>query len=191
MGMKKRLFPNRTAWRAWLAENHDREDELWLIYYKKHTGKPSVGQPEAVEEALCFGWIDSIVKTIDEQRYMQKYTPRKPKSIWSALNKRRVAELIRRGKMAAPGQAKIDAARKDGSWNRLDAIDGVAEPVMPPELVAALERNPKARANFEALAPSHKKQYLWWITTAKRDETRANRIRETVKRVAAGRKPGY
>jgi uncharacterized protein YdeI (YjbR/CyaY-like superfamily) len=186
--IKKRLFKNREAWRAWLAENHARETELWLVYYKKHTGKPSVAQPDAVEEALCYGWIDSIVRTIDDERYMQKYTPRKDKSNWSALNKKRVAKLIRQGKMTPAGQAKIDAAKKNGSWSRLDAVEQRAE--MPPELEKALGRNKKARAFFEELAPSHKKQYIWWIASAKRDETRKKRVRETVKRLAAGRKPG-
>jgi len=186
--VKKRLFKDRAAWRAWLAEHHAGETELWLVYYKKHTGKQSVGQAEAVEEALCYGWIDSIVKTIDDQRYMQKYTPRKEKSNWSALNKKRVAKLVRRGKMTAAGRAKIDAAKQNGSWSRLDPIEQDLE--MPPGLETALRRNKKARAFFDALAPSHKKQYLYWVATAKRDETKKKRIRETVKRLAAGRKPG-
>ena len=185
--MKKRLFKEREAWRAWLAKNHATETELWLVYYKQKSKKSSVGQAEAVEEALCYGWIDSIVKRIDDERYMQKFTPRKEKSNWSPTNKKRVARLKRQGEMTAAGLAKIDAAKKNGSWTRLDKIEAVE---MPPELDKALGRNKRARAKFDQLPPSHKKQYLWWILSAKREETKKRRIREAVKRLVAGRKPG-
>ena len=187
--MRKRLFKNRDAWRAWLEGNHASAEELWLVYYKKATGKASVAQPEAVEEALCFGWIDSIVKTIDDQRYMQRFTPRRDKSNWSRLNKERVTRLERDGKMTAAGRKKIDAAKKDGSWTRLDVVERDVE--VPAELKAALASNRRAQRAFAALAPSVRKQWSYWVVSGKRDETRRRRARETVKRVLEGRKPGY
>ena len=187
--MKKRLFKDRDAWRAWLKEHHASATELWLIYYKKKAKKSSVAQPDAVEEALCFGWIDSIVKTIDDDRYMQKFTPRKDKSNWSKLNKQRVARLLRQGKMTAAGKAKVKAAKANGSWSRLDKIELDLE--LPVELAAALAKNRRAGKAYDDLAPSRKKQYLYWIHSAKRDETRARRVAETVKRLLEGRKPGY
>ncbi len=186
--MKKKLFRNRAAWRTWLQENHDTASELWLVYYKKNASKTSVLQPEAVEEALCFGWIDSKVKRIDEERYMQRYTPRKPKSIWSAVNKKRVAKLIEQGLMTDIGMAVIEAAKQDGSWNRLDSIE--ENPEIPDGLAEALANNTEASIFFDALAPSHKKQYLWWILSAKREATREKRIQETVRRLAQHIKPG-
>ncbi len=187
--MRKRLFKDRETWRAWLTEHHASATELWLIYYKKKATKTSVAQPDAVEEALCFGWIDSIVKTIDDDRYMQKFTPRRDKSNWSQLNKQRVARLSRQGKMTAAGKAKVKAAKANGSWSRLDKIEVDLE--VPAELSAALRRNQRARRAYDDLAPSYQKQYLYWIDSAKRDDTRKRRVSETIKRLLAGRKPGY
>ena len=185
--MKQRLFRDRAAWRGWLEKNHDKASELWLVYYKKHTGKRSVTYQEALDEALCYGWIDSTVNTIDDERYRQRWTPRKPRSGWSARNKQRIAELIDAGKMAAPGLARIEAAKENGSWSQLDKVDAGETPEV---LARALTRNKKARLFYEQLAPSARKQYIWWIASAKRDETREQRLKETVRRLAAGIKPG-
>lgn len=186
--MKKKLFNNRAAWRAWLEKNHATESELWLIYYKKHCGKKSIRYEEAVEEALCYGWIDSIVKRLDDERYMQKYTPRKRKSIWSKLNKSRVERLVKNGRMTAVGLAVIEAAKKDGSWDRLSAVE--EEPVMPDDLADVLSQNASAGRFFHSLAPSYQKQYLWWLLSAKRPETRKKRLIAIVERCEQGVKPG-
>jgi uncharacterized protein YdeI (YjbR/CyaY-like superfamily) len=114
---------DRTAWRNWLVENHQTSAGIWLIYYKVKSGKPSVRYSEVVKEALCFGWIDSKVKSLDTDRYMQSITPRKPKSVWSKLNKQYIEELIQQGLMTEAGLEKINAAKQDGSWTILDAIE--------------------------------------------------------------------
>ena len=186
--MKKHLFKNRDEWRAWLEEQHQTESEVWLIYYKKHTGKQSIRYEDAVEEAVCFGWIDSKVKRIDEEKYMQRYTPRKELSNWSESNKKRVRKLIANGLMTQAGLEVVEIAKRNGSWNRLDDID--KELVVPGDLEAALAQNPKAEENFTGFAISHKKQYLWWLKSAKRAETRERRIREIVKRAEENIKPG-
>lgn len=131
--MTKRLFKTAAAWRAWLKRNHAREKEIWLVYYKKGSGKTSVTYEEALQEALCYGWIDSIVSRLDDERYMQKYTPRNVDSIWSAGNKERVRKLIAQGRMAAPGMAKIDAAKRNGSWDKLSDIDRIGRTNEIPE----------------------------------------------------------
>jgi uncharacterized protein YdeI (YjbR/CyaY-like superfamily) len=186
--MTPKLFRTRAEWRTWLERNHDTAKEIWLAYYKKSSGKKSVTYEEALEEALCFGWIDSIVKKLDAERYIQKYTPRKNDSIWSASNKARVKKLIAEGRMAGPGLAKITIAKKNGSWMKIDRIDRRLE--MPPDLSAALEKNPAAKNMFETLAPSYKKMWGAWVDDAKRPETRARRIAAALEWIEAGRKPG-
>ena len=185
---KWRLFKDRSAWRCWLESNHDRAKEIRLVYYKKNSGKKSVRYEDALEEALCFGWIDSVVNRVDDERYMQKYTPRKDASIWSAANKARVRKLIAEGQMTEAGLAKIRAAKRLGTWTKLDRIEIKAE--VPRELLQALEARPSVKALFDGLPPSQKKLWSWWIESAKRPETRARRIAETVRRVEAGRKAG-
>jgi uncharacterized protein YdeI (YjbR/CyaY-like superfamily) len=184
----RRLFKDREGWRAWLGKHHDIEKGLWLLYYKKGSGKRSIIYPEALDEALCYGWIDSVVKRFDEEKYMQRYTPRNERSAWSAVNKERAARLIREGRMTEHGLAKIEAAKRNGSWTRLDAIDRNRE--TPGDLIAALARDPEAGACFEKMPPSSKKLYGFWVDSAKRPETRARRIAETLARVKAGRRPG-
>ena len=186
--MEKRSFKDRDEWRAWLAENHQSADEIWLVYYKVHTKTPSVRYAEAVEEALCFGWIDSLVRRIDDETYMQRYTPRKKGSTWSAVNKRRVDRLIEAGKMTPAGLEKIKRAQHDGSWEILDDID--LEIVIPDDLKDALLTNLKAKKNFDNLAPSNKKRYLYWLKSAKRQTTREKRLREIVRRAEENVKPG-
>jgi uncharacterized protein YdeI (YjbR/CyaY-like superfamily) len=168
-------------WRAWLEANYTRKEGVWLISYKKATGKPSITYDESVEEALCFGWIDSKGNKLDEERTMLWFAPRKPRTGWSAPNKRRVEELIASGRMAAPGLVKIEAAKQDGSWSALDGVEALE---IPPDLGAALAANPTAQQFFEAFPRSVKRSILEWILNAKRAETRASRIAETVRLAA-------
>ena len=177
---------SRDEWRAWLERNHERPDGIWLVSFKKASGKPGVSYPEAVEEALCFGWIDSRPNALDDERYMQYFSPRKPKSPWSAVNKRRIEDLITRGLMTPAGVTKIEAAKRDGSWGAYDAIERLE---IPDDLAAALHASPDADANFRAFGDSTKKQILWWIASAKRPETRATRIARAVEAAAEKRNP--
>ena len=186
--MLKKLFKNRDEWRAWLEKNHDRESEIWLVFYKVKVNKESIKYQEAVEEALCFGWIDSKVNRIDDERHMQKYTPRKVNSIWSPTNKKRVAKLKKAGLMTEFGLRAVDIAKKNGSWNKLDSVNIRLE--IPRALKEALEKNQRAKKNYENLPPSRKKQFLWWIKSAKRDETIKKRIRETIKLLVENKRPG-
>jgi uncharacterized protein YdeI (YjbR/CyaY-like superfamily) len=177
-------FEDRAAFREWLGANHESSPGIWLVYHKSASPTASITYDEAVEEALCFGWIDSRVKAIDEERFRQRFTPRRPGSTWSKLNKDRVARLVESGAMAPPGWAKIEAARRDGSWSMLDAVEALLE---PEDLADALDSVPEARRFFDELAPSLKKPTLWWVVSAKRPETRARRIAIIVERAAEGR----
>jgi uncharacterized protein YdeI (YjbR/CyaY-like superfamily) len=182
---------DRAAWRAWLAEHHDRPEYrggskgqaagVWLVFDKKASGQRRLTYAEAVEEALCFGWIDSRPNAIDEERYKQLYSPRKPGSAWSKINKQRVDKLIAAGLMTAAGLAKVEAARRDGSWSALDEVEDLE---VPADLAAALAQSPRARRYFEAFPPSSKKIILWWIRSAKREATRAERVATTVSMAA-------
>jgi len=191
MDTEPRLFKTRAAWRSWLASHHSSETGIWLAYYKKGSGKRSVTYEEALQEALCYGWVDSTVGRLDEERYKQRYTPRNVKSVWSASNKARVDRLIAESRMAPPGLAKVEAARRNGSWEILNDVERIGRGgEIPPDLLEALESDRRARQIFEKCPPSEKKLWGYWILSAKRPETRARRISETVKRLLAGRRPG-
>src|SRR5579883_642961 len=179
---------DRKEWRAWLEKNHQTSPGVWLIYYKKNSGKSRVPYDEAVEEALCFGRIDSRPNALDDERYMQLFSPRKPKSVWSKLNKQRVEALIQQGLMTEAGLQKIELAKQDGSWNKLDAIE---ELEIPEDLKNALEANEPANTYFNAFSNSSKKNILWWIESAKRPETRLKRIEETVTLAAQNKKANH
>ncbi|MBD2232016.1 YdeI/OmpD-associated family protein [Phormidium tenue] len=168
---------SRAEWREWLAANHTRPAGIWLITYKKRSGRPYVSYDEVVEEALCFGWIDSKGNKLDDDRTMLWMAPRQPGTGWSALNKRRIAALTEAGVMMPLGLAKIEAAKLDGSWELLDAIERLE---VPADLAAAFRENDLAKANFEAFPRSAKRGILEWIASAKRAETRHRRIAETV-----------
>jgi uncharacterized protein YdeI (YjbR/CyaY-like superfamily) len=187
--MKQLFFETRDEWRQWLAENHDRETEVWLVYFKKETGKPSIPYGASVEEALCYGWVDSLIKKLDDERFLRKFTPRKEESSWSKSNIKRVEKMIAVGKMTEHGLHLVEAAKKRGSW-----VNPVQPPKMdfemPPELSAALDVNPKAKQGFENLAPSHRKRYITWIAIAKRPETRQKRTAEAVKMLERGEQLG-
>ena len=179
------LVTTRAGWRAWLAQHHARAAGIWLVTYKKASGKPHVTYDEIVEEALCFGWIDSRSGRVDEERSKLWLAPRKRGSGWSRLNKERVARLLAAGRIEERGLAVIAAAKRDGSWNALDEIE---DGIVPADLQAALTGKPSARAAWESFSPSARKGILQWVAGAKRPETRAARIAETVDLAARGLK---
>jgi uncharacterized protein YdeI (YjbR/CyaY-like superfamily) len=177
---------DRQAWRNWLTEYHLTTRGVWLIYYKVKSSKPSIQYDEAVKEALCFGWIDSKVKSLDDERYQQIFTPRKPKSVWSKLNKTYIEELTENGLMTEAGLTKIKLAKQDGSWYSLDNIEAL---IVPDDLRQALELNAVAEQNFKAFSNSLKKNILFWLDSAKRIETRLNRIEKIVASAAQNKSP--
>lgn len=180
--------PDRAAWRNWLLENHGKKDGVWLIYFKKESGRPRVSYEEAVEEALCFGWIDSKPNKIDDISYMQLFSPRKASSNWSKLNKDRVERLGAQGLMMPAGQKMVDLAKANGKWNILDGVEALE---IPGDLQAALDANPGAKQYFEGFSRSSKRGILEWILNAKRPETREKRITETVERAAIGKRANF
>ncbi len=205
---------DREQWRGWLAAHHDSASEVWLVFFKRHVKLPSVDYEQAVQEALCFGWIDSMVRRIDEDRYEQKFTPRKPRSVWSASNLKRFAQLVRDGRMTPAGLAKgppaaatmpdkgaVEAAGAD-SMQEAGAVDAMhapaaaralsggapgparrhdaAEVPLPPYLEAGLRAHPAAWDYFSRLAPSHRRNYVRWVDSAKKQETRDRRLAEAI-----------
>jgi uncharacterized protein YdeI (YjbR/CyaY-like superfamily) len=175
----------RAQWRAWLAKHHTRTEGVWLISYKKATGKPRVEYDDIVEEALCWGWVDSKVNALDEERSMLWITPRKPKTGWSKPNKERVAKMISARLMQPAGLAKIEAAKQDGTWSKLD---GVEELEIPPDLQRAFKQYKGSAANWEAFPRSVKRGILEWILQAKRAETREKRVEETARLAAENKR---
>jgi uncharacterized protein YdeI (YjbR/CyaY-like superfamily) len=187
---KRASFKNRDDWRAWLAQNHARATELWLVFYKKNSGKRGVSYDEAVEEALCFGWIDGVVKGIDDEKYATRFSPRRCGSIWSESNKRRVAKMIAQGRMTEIGLAKIHEAKRNGRsvWDKATRRANVTD--IPRELKQALAANKQAQRNFDALAPSQKRMYIYMITDAKKEETRQRRIQTAIRMLKENKKLG-
>lgn len=171
----------REAWRDWLAEHHATAAGVWLVSWKKATGRPAVGYDAAVEEALCVGWVDSTGRRLDDERAMLYFAPRTPRSGWSRPNKERVARLGAAGLMRPAGHAAVDAAKANGSWTLLDAVEDL---VVPDDLRAALDAHPGARGHWEAFPRSAKRALLEWIVQAKRPETRARRVGETARLAA-------
>ena len=176
--MEEVYISDRDGWREWLTCNHGRSAGVWLVFYRSSTGKPALAYEDAVEEALCFGWIDSIIRRLDAERYVRKFTPRRQGSSWSESNRMRVSRLLERDLMAEQGMAAVRDAKKSGAWFR-DARPVIPDEV-PGELTAALEETPAAKAFFESLAPSHRRRFSAWVAMAKRDETRAARVRESI-----------
>ncbi len=176
---KRQSFKGREDWRAWLAENHATAQEVWLVFYKKHVGKPGLTYIEALEEALCFGWIDGILKRIDGEKHTIRFSPRRKNSIWSEQNKKRIGRLTQEGRMAETGLAKVWEAKANGQWEKAAARGDVT--VVPPELTAALAEHAQARENFEKLAPSYRRQFIYWVSVAKRDQTRRKRVAEVLR----------
>ena len=171
----------REKWRGWLKSNHQSEKSIWLIMYKKDSGRESVTYDEAVEEALCFGWIDSKPNKRDEQSYYQFFSKRNPKSNWSRKNKQTIQKLTKSGKMSEAGLEMIHLAKKTGTWTALDDVENL---IIPPDLKTEFEENPVAFEHYEAFPRSVKRSILEWILNAKRPETRAKRIQETVEKAS-------
>jgi uncharacterized protein YdeI (YjbR/CyaY-like superfamily) len=174
---------SRKEWRRWLKENHDSKSEIWLIFHKAHTGVVSLTYIDAVEEALCFGWIDSLVKRLDDARYARKCTPRKAESKWSTINRRRYADLKSHGLLAAPGLSRPPTSLSGDAPRR-------ETQALPAYIKKALKTDACAWQYFGQLAPSYRQAYIGWIDSAKRDETKARRLREALNLLAAGKKLG-
>ena len=186
--MRKFTPKSRKQWRDWLAKNHAVAIEVWLVFYKKHTGKPTLSYNDSVEEALCYGWIDGIRKRIDDERYMHRFTPRKPNSNWSETNKKRVARLQKAGLIEPAGTEVIRAAKRTGKWDASARPD--IDLSLSAELESALVNDKRAGEFFSSLAPSYQREYIAWIATAKRPETKAKRLSETIRLLKAGKKLG-
>ena len=181
-------FRNRDEWRDWLEKNHNKLNEVWLIHHKKSSSKKSISHIDAVEEALCFGWIDSKLKKIDDERFILKYSPRKSKSVWSKINKEKAETLIALGKMTKAGIEKIEEAKRQGLWDT--AYTNKLKERIPSDLKQALMKDNKAWYNFQHFANSYRNMYIGWIKGAKTKETRKRRIYEVVKRSLKNKKPG-
>ncbi|MCT9810860.1 YdeI/OmpD-associated family protein [Acidovorax sp. Be4] len=178
------LFQSAKAFEAWLKKNHAASDGLWLQIAKRGAKEPSVTYPEAVEIALCWGWIDGQKKSLDEQHFLQRFTPRRARSIWSKVNVDKAEARVAAGRMQAPGLAQMAAAKADGRWAR--AYDGARTSTVPEDLLAALEAETRAKAFFATLNASNRYAVLWRIQTAVKAETRARRIAQLVEMLARG-----
>jgi uncharacterized protein YdeI (YjbR/CyaY-like superfamily) len=179
---------SRADWRSWLERHHTNYERIWLVFYKKATGKKTLSYAEAVEEALCFGWVDSLPRTLDDERHMLLFTVRKPKSPWSRPNKIRVEALIAAGLMTPAGLEKIQIAKQNGAWESFDAAEDLLE---PQDLTLLLNKNPAARSNWDTFAPSARKGILFWLSTAKRQETRQKRLLEIVQKAEINKKANF
>jgi len=179
---------SRSEWRAWLENNHSGQDEVWLVYYKKHSSKPSVTYIESVKEALCFGWIDGIKKSIDDETYMHRFTPRRPGSKWSPTNIKLAKELIENGEMTEAGLTVFNQ-RKEYNTELMKALTA-KDILLAPEIEKSLKANQQAWDNFNQLARGYRKQYVGWLQSAKRPETREKRLKEAIDLLARNKKLG-
>ncbi len=179
---------SREEWRAWLQQNHAGASEIWLVYFKKHTGKPTVGYAESVEEALCFGWVDGLKKRIDEDRYAHRFSPRKAKSKWTPLNIQRARKMIEAGKMTEAGlvsfRQRLEYDEKFLQARTQKKLE------LPAEMEAAIKLNKAAWNNFKQLAPGYRKQYVGWLVSAKKPATRTRRLEEAIRLLARNKKLG-
>lgn len=178
-------FATRELWRSWLLENHAAHTGVYLVLYRVSSEVPCLRWEEAVQEAICFGWIDSTVKRLDEQRRRQWFTPRRPKSPWSQVNKTYVEQLVREGLMHPSGWSKIEQAQQDGSWNLLDDVENLR---VPEDLERAFAENPVAFTNYQNFSKTYRKGYLYWLNHAKREQTRQQRIQEIIRLCEANQK---
>ena len=175
-------------WRAWLSENHATQGEVWVVYFKQDSGQTGIDYESSVQEALCFGWVDSIIQKIDEQRYARKFNPRRAGSFWSASNKQRMDKLIREGRMTPAGLEKYDPGAP-GSSSEFGQQVKRAELPTPEWFSQALAANPRAQAYFQSLAPGQQRQYAAWVVSAKKVETQQKRLAEVLARLEQGLKP--
>ena len=170
-------------WRKWLSEHHDSESEVWLVFHKCHTGRACVDYDDALDEALCFGWIDSLIKRLDDDRYARKFTPRKLESKWSPSNRERYARLKASGRVMPPG---LERPPTDNSYGPRRSLPSKA----PRYIKEALRKNPAALRHFESLPPSHQRRYIGWIDFAKQEETKKRRLEQAIQMLAAGKALG-
>lgn len=184
--MRTLLARTLGQWRDWLTEHHASESEVWLIFHKQHTGAKSIGYKDALDEALCFGWVDSLVKRLDDRRYARKFTPRRADSRWSTVNRKRYAELKARGRLKPAGIARPPTNR--GSAPRPARLSLPSK--LPEYIQVALRKNPTALRHFESLPPSHRREYFAWIESAKREETKLRRLKEAIRLLASGKALG-
>lgn len=178
MAIPELYFESQQQWREWLLQNHQSFTRVHLIFYKVTSQQPSMRWEEAVKEALCFGWIDSTVKRLDDERRRQLFTPRKESSTWSKVNKEYVHQLIQDGLMHASGLAVVNRAKENGSWTSLDNVENL---VIPPDLQRAFDESPTAWRNYQGFSRGYRKSYLYWLNQAKRDATRESRIAEIIR----------
>lgn len=183
IAMNALLVKTADEWRQWLMEHHESATDVWLVFHKRHTGKTSITYDDALDEALCFGWVDSLIKRLDEDKYARKFTPRSPNSKWSDINRKRYAQLKASSRMMPSGLKRPPTERRY-------APRPVLSRRMPAYIRAALAKNPAARTHFEKLAPSHRRRYIGWIDLAKQQGTKLRRLREALQLLAAGRKLG-
>jgi uncharacterized protein YdeI (YjbR/CyaY-like superfamily) len=184
---RERIEPeDRAAWRRWLTEHGEASPGVWVVIPRTTSTRRRFTLDDATEEALCAGWVDSTLRRLDEQRSILLFTPCRPGSTWARSNKERVVRLTDQGLMTPAGRHVIEASHADGSWSLLDDVEAL---VVPPDLDAALAAEPPAPAGFDAWTPSRRKQYLWWVVSARRPTTRASRIAETVRLAAGGTGP--
>ena len=181
--MKTLVAGNPAQWRQWLDEHHDVESAVWLVFNKRHTGLASIAYQEAVDEALCYGWVDSLIKRLDASRYARKFTPRKANSRWSATNRKRYAELKAGGRLTPAGIGRPPTDRGYGPRPQVQAT-------VPEYIQTALRKHPAAWRHFEELAPSGRRRYVLWIDSAKREETKVRRLAEAFRLLAAGKELG-
>jgi uncharacterized protein YdeI (YjbR/CyaY-like superfamily) len=188
MKITKTFTPNNQEdWRNWLEKNHSHEQEVWLVYYKPSSGKSNIGYEISVEEALCFGWIDSIIQKIDEEKYARKFNPRRMDSQWSETNKRRVIKVLREGRMKEAGMAKVTFDVTKVDVNRPEAKRPKALVEMPERIEKALKSQPKLWDAFQKISPSHKRNYILWLSDAKKPETFERRLKLLIEEVAVGK----
>lgn len=183
--METHYFPSAGQWRDWLAANSESSPGIHLVFYTVSHEKESMRWEEAVREALCFGWIDSTVRSLGNGKRRQYFCPRRPGSAWSKLNKQHISELTREGKMHERGLQVISAAQKDGSWS---ALDDVEAGVVPEDLREAFRKHPEARRFYDAIAWTHQKSFLYWLFQARREVTRTKRIQTIIRLLKAGKK---
>lgn len=178
-------FKSRDEWRSWLELNHEKRKEAWLLFHKKHVKARALEYGEALEEGIRFGWIDGKLRRIDDMTHMIRFTPRKPDSLWSEYNRERAERLIREGRMTEHGLATVAVAKSNGRWAEAYSM---RKPLrLPPDLRAALQKNKRAWRNFDVLSKSNKYTYIFWVQSAKKEETRKKRIREVVLKTSKGK----
>ena len=181
--MKTLLVQTIAQWRDWLDQHHASEAEIWLIFHKQHTGVASLDRKDALDEALCFGWVDSLVKRLDDRRYAIKFTPRREDSRWSAVNRQRYAELKASGRLKPAGIERSPTEHGYGPRPPRRALPST----LPKYIHTALKKHPRALRNFEALTPSQRRRYFAWIDSAKREETKQRRLKEAIHLLTAGK----